>query len=280
MALVRKSRRSAPEKAFALSKPFKKVLEKCLDAGRPNQYMDKEIRRTQIPSAMLSGISLQGWLPDIHQVGDEQGIGQDAIAYTSGTRTGRQLRLKTSYAKLCFTIPTDDLEEEEDRSCITVCVYLLSAKQFPDFKDVQNNWDANEELRNKLLDSGGSGNPQGAGNEQFTGTVGDELMRINTRDFTVHDRKIFDMKRGQLPGGVDPIDNLGGHMPALKKNITLRWKCKNKILRYSNSDETQPTNGSPFIFWGFTYSATGAAPSTAGVPFVYGRVYTTWENMT
>lgn len=280
MALVRKTRKVNYEKTLTLSKPFKKVLEKCLDRRQSNQYKDREIRRTQIPSTMASGMDLQGWLPDIYQVAEEQGIGQDAIAFTSGTRTGKQLRLKTSYCKLCFTIPTDDLEEEEDRACITVCVYLLSSKQFPDLKDVQNNWGSGEELKEKLLDAGGAGTPQGASNEPFTGTVGDELFKINTRDFTVHDKKVFDMKRGQLPGGIDPTENVGGHMPAIKKDITLRWKCKNKVLRYSNSDETQPSNGSPFIFWGFTYSGTGAAPSTAGVPFVYGRIYTTWENMT
>lgn len=278
MALVRKPRKVNYEKSYKLSKPFKAVIEKCLDRRQTNQYKDTEIRRTQIPSTVLSGSDLHIWLPNIAQVGDTQSIGQDDIGFTTGTRTGKQIRLKSSYADLCFTIPTDDLEEEEDRSCITVVVYLLSSKQFPDVKDVQDNWDSGEELRNKLMDSGGSGNPQGAGNEQFTGTVGDELMRINTRDFTVHDKKVFDMKRGQLPGGIDPTENVGGHMPAIKKNIRLRWKCKNKMLKYSNADERQPTNSSPFIFWGFTYSATGAAPSTAGVPFVYGRVYTQWEN--
>lgn len=130
-ALVRKPRKVAYEKSFKLSKPFKAVIDKVLDRRQANQYKDTEIRRFQIPSTTQSGSDLHIWLPNIAQVGDEQNIGQDNISYTSGARTGKSLRLKTSYADLCFTIPCDDLESEEDRGCITVVVFLLSSKQFP-----------------------------------------------------------------------------------------------------------------------------------------------------
>lgn len=282
-ALIKKKRTNINYKAsYALSKPFKAVLEKTLAGNTSLQYKDREYRRAQYPSTMQSGIELVTWLPEINQSASTPSLTNPVIPNTSGTRQGKSIRMKSSYAKLCFTIPPDDMEEEEDRSCITVICMLLSSKQYPDIKDVQNNWGTGTEIRERLMDGGGAGIPEGANNESYAGRVGDELMRVNTRDFTVHDKKIFDLKRGSLPGGsvVPGGENLGGHMPAIKKNITLRWKCKNKILNYSNSDSLYPTNASPFLFIGFSYSATGAAPSSAGVPFMYGRVYSTWENLT
>lgn len=278
-ALVKKPRKVNFNKSYKLSKPFKQILDKALDSRESNQYQDWVLRRQQYPSTMLSGGDLIPVIPDINQAGTHiGGIATDTIPATRGTRFGSKIRLKSCVYDFAFSIPGDDIEYSEDRACITVCVMLLSSKRFPNIGDIRDNWDAGAHLSSQLLDTGGYDDSHLTGTSAFNGRVGDELMRVNTEEFTCHDRRVFDMKRGLLPGDT-ALDSVGGHMPTLLKRVRLRWKCKNRILRYNEPLDTQPANGTPFVFIGFTYSSTGAAPSTAGVPFVYGRCRTQWENM-
>ena len=152
-------------------------------------------------------------------------------------------------------------------------VAVLSSKTYKTFAEVSANWDVGEQIRTMLMQYDDTPAP-------YFGTPDSNLLPFNTNAFTVHDQKRFYLNRGMIindsavptPGATG-----AGHMPTVVKKVRLNIKCKGKVLKFASPEEPLPTNFGPFLWIGFAYT-NNAAATTAGVPFMYGRTVTRFED--
>lgn len=265
---------------YELTKPMKEAIDDYTSSKENLSFNHHVYKRFQIKN-LPNGTDLRRLLPPIFMVDSYPQL-EGTGASRACLRTSNKIRLKQCRLKLIFAIPPDDRYQDEDRSSIFVRVAILSSKIFPRGEDAALNWDVSEKISDTLLSygvKGATGEPQpqdgGVANNGYASTM---LLPFNRRAFTVHDETSFYMNRGSLPGAsIGTTENLGGHMPALEKEINLEWKCKNHLATFEDNTKWKPSNQDPFIYMSFAY-VNGAQPSSAGVPFVYGMSTVKWES--
>lgn len=78
-----------------------------------------------------------------------------------------------------------------------------------------------------------------------------ENIQINRERFTVHDEVKFTIKRGiDVTGNLHPTEtahNVIYGKGDIEKNVTLRWKIKNKVFKFGNNNDLYPEGPEPFV---------------------------------
>lgn len=93
------------------------------------------------------------------------------------------------------------------------------------------------------------------------------LSDVNREAFIVHHDKVMKLDRrlGYFP---DPTSTSGAATQRpVSREFNITMKVKNKILKYWDPAEVQPSNFQPFVCCLFAYG-NGASPSTSAVPFI------------
>jgi len=245
--VVQRRRKAVAASRYKLARPVRTLVDRRIDRKIETKSILLKYRRTQWRNAPDAGQRCIQVFPSI-----DQGDTRDA-------REGSKITLTSGWVKGMITIPSYDSSTSSDRSSISFRLCMLSCKAARAFPDVQGNWPGPGNLYTQLLKGDSSASPA-------IGVLQDTWEPINTDMFTVHYDKTFVMNRGQLlnpgAGGVGTA-----HMPAVSRSFYIKVKCKNKLVRYSDFGQVEPTNFAPFIvgWWAYT---DGAAPSAAAVPFV------------
>lgn len=268
-ALAPKRRKRNYSASLKLSKPFRTVLDSYLTRRDVKHWVMRNYSTRQYANVPTTGAHLVPVLPNIDQAGAPPNQDPNSVA----TREGNFVRLKGITLDLRMYIPADDLAYSSDRASIEVIVAVLSSKTYKTFAEVSANWDVGEQIKTMIMQEDDTPVP-------YFGTCMSNLLPFNTNAFTVHDQKRFYMNRGMIindsavptPGATG-----AGHMPTVVKKLRMNIKCKGKVLKFASPEEPLPTNFGPFLWVGWAYT-NGSAATTAGVPFLYGRTTTRFED--
>lgn len=267
---------------YELTKPMKEALDEY--QNEKTQYSRNILlyERRDLPNLPGSGQALINVIPNIYM------MSSSPVLHDGGNRrflrNSNKIRLKSCKLKLTFYLPivrqiTETNYEDNKHASLYFIVAILSSKTYPRAEDAALNWGVSDTIKNKIFERGVDGltnvNDNGIPN---TGAADRMQLPFNRRAFTVHDEKRFFMNRGSLPGAATAsTENLGGHMPALTKEINMEYKCKNHLAIFENNISYRPFNGDPFLYIAYAFT-DGSATTTGGYPQMWGISTVKWES--
>jgi hypothetical protein len=226
-----------------------KLVQRKINANKELKVINKFGGRQQIDNLPDTSARIRKILPNV-----SQGTAMDE-------RIGTQVRLKTLGIQGCITIPADDNPSlvNGDRADIQLRLMVLSSKTYKVITEIENNWNAGTTEYEKLF-------KVSANAEAPTGRLSDMWKQINTQNFTVHYDRVHKLQRGV--GYFPDVTSTSGaaHMPAINKPFKINVKSKNKMLQYSDLNDSEATNFAPFMIATWAYT-NGSPPSNSAVPF-------------
>lgn len=250
-AVVRRKQAKARVENLKLSKPVDALVSKKISRSEETHQQGYYFRPYQFTNRISDNPNQRLWqiIPEI-----PRGTMRD-------DRQGSRLKIVNLNVKGRIYIPADEnpIVGNDDRAEIYVRLMCLSWKMCKNLADVQQNWNANEQLNDMFFKLAASGTaPQG--------TYQDMLYPINRDVFTVHFDKVMKLQRnyGYFP---DPTSTSGAApQRAASREFNFNLKCKNKHLKYATEGATLPMNYAPFLCAQFCYS--NAVPSSlVAVPY-------------
>lgn len=273
-ALVRRVPKSKQPK-YKLSSTTKNLVVKEINKKEETNEYFYQSRLEELPNIPDSASFLFRLVPEINQAGQLTG-GAGSAPYPSNrqNRQGTKSRLMSHNIKGRVFIPFGDVGNE-DKSCITCRLLIISCKKYSKWNDVEDNWDAGSDIRNSLL-------RKGAEQDGFDGYQFGLDLPVNDELFTTHHDKKFMLNRGHIHQSTafpTTTEGLGlAHMPAAVKYFNLNIKCKSKILKYSDETNVLPSNYSPFAILCYAYT-NGAAPGATRAVHMQTYSNLRWKNM-
>lgn len=250
-AVVRRRKKQNLSKKYKLSRPVDTLVKKRIAQSTETNQAGFYFRPYQFTNKISDSPNQRIWqvLPEIPR-GTER-----------NDRLGTQLGIVNLNVKGRIYIPAGDnpVLGNDDRAEIYVRLMCLSWKMCHNLADIQQNWNANEQLDDAFFKLGGSATaPQG--------TYRDMLYPINREVFTVHYDKIIKLQRN-LAYFPDPTSSSGaGTQKSASREFNFTVRAKNKKLKYMNEAATLPMNFCPFICAQFAYSDAGPS-SVSAVPY-------------
>lgn len=248
----------------------KKIAAKVVDSKNQTHHkVLTEPRTAYNNSASVVG-DLRPVLPGIIQAGQLLPDGTK-MKNNIESREGNKLHLQSIRIQGIVTIPSNDLPDSNDRAMLACRLLCFSCDKFKTHEALSNEWDSGENLRESLL-------RQGASAVGFDGTLAGLWLPLNTEMFTTHYDRTFYLARGQVVTLTAGTEGRGAaYMPASYRSFKINLKVKNKLLTYSNPDNTFPTNYAPSLILMFAY-VNGAGASASTVPFMQFNSTARWKD--
>jgi len=240
-AIQRKKRSSAVTAArYKMNPVLKQLVDKRINMHEETksvQFFSGEISKR----APIIGIDVRRLLPEVYQAGVA-----GSPDSSRDTRVGQEIRVTsiTVEGVMRLDIPGGSVQSNTQ----FLRMFVFSAKAFRDYAYVDAA--SSTTIADSLLKSGRT-------LDQYDGTVQKHFVPVNTADITTHlDRKY---KSGQRSGLLTQ-----GGLELCLIPFKFHLKCKNKVLKYSDTNSTHPSNYAPFISIGFCdpvqYGGSGQVP--------------------
>lgn len=261
IVLVKKAKRTykkrAPKATQALV-PAKTSTAKSTTNTKINllrNYIKAVVgKQAEIKKAYTStGNSLVKFNAGIDSVGDLNKILPNiSQGVAENERIGNQIRAKSLNIRGYMKLDINDVADSTTLTHVVVRMMVVTFKVAPSWQDAQT-------LSSKigtLLKKGGT-------TSAFAGNIQDLYADINTDVFTVHYDKKFYLKQDyvNVAGASAPSTTIAQDTSKTVKFFNINVKCKNKLLRYDQSvnSDVMPTNFAPILLMGYSY-LDGSSP--------------------
>lgn len=264
------ARRSSAARASKVATSRKRVVKTVRrEINRMKETGVKVIEepRTQYNNAASVGADLRPLLSSIVQAG--QSISPLAEQPNNiESREGKSVVLRALTVRGLVSIPPIDSASSADRAHILCRLVCFSSKRYPTYDEMTVNWAGGTQQRRIFLRSG-------ATVEAFVGAMRQMWLPVNREAFTVHYDKSFYMARGMnIPYGTG---DGAAHMPVTYKPFGFSMKVRNKVLKYQQETDGQPSNFGPCLYLMWSY-CNGAPGSAAAVPYMQYNAMTRWKD--
>jgi len=250
--VVQRRGKAVSARRYKLAKPVRTLVDRRIDRKVERGATTFHLRRYQFTNLIADAplLRLHTIIPDIAQ-GDER-----------NDRHGTSVRLTNLYIKGRIDVPADDnpLLGNDDRAEIYVRMFVLSCRNYKSLDDVVANWTAGDILNSRFFKNNASDSAP-------TGLYVDMLSDVNREAFIVHHDRVMKLDRslGYFP---DPTSTSGAATQRpVSREFKIPLKVKNKVLKYWDPSQVQPSNYQPFVCCLFAYG-NGASPSLSAVPYI------------
>jgi len=268
-AIQKKTHRLPATAAYKLSRPMKALVNKAIDASKPDHWgmVWAGNSNCRYAADAASGGSLISLIPSIQTAGYDAGtLVSDIQVNNLNSREGKTVKLKSIRGKLNVyfkpeTVPLSGPGGTDLLSSVYVRVLTLSAKNRPTFKQVTTDWIGILQPHLFLDNNTKAYSWQGAPEQVY--------QPVNRQLFTVHQDQTVLLHRGSLYQDLigSAVDQyVMAHMPSMGHVFNINVKCKNKTLNYDQVSDLYPSNFAPFVvvlYSSMTQSSSAAIQNTA-----------------
>lgn len=241
---IKKKPRKMKLGRYSLTKPMKGLVQSLIDSGKQDHWGIVTRSQSVLPYNAPVVANLISLVPQINQVGYDNGlITADIVTDSLNSREGKITKAKSLTGRYTFYV-NPAVTQSGAHQALYLRVLTLSSKKFRSWKEVQDNWASGEIIKDKLFLNNKTQPMSWPGRPDY------KDHPVNRSSFTVHQDQRFLMTRGAiiqrntltLPDEYTVESPMG----CMYKQVNLRVKCKNAIIRYDADSDIYPTNFAPF----------------------------------